>query len=76
MARYPYTQVHGKVPVTPVNDSPLSRTERQIFGIRQAWRSVTVPTRGTQSPSRSGPASRLVSGNKVAGATQLKGGQV
>lgn len=76
MAKYPYSRVSGKVPITPVNDSPRSIMEVQNFNLRQAWRSVTVPTRGTQSPSRSGPASRLVSGSKVGGAKVLKGGQV
>lgn len=76
MAKYPYTRVSGKVKITPVNDAPLSRMERLNFGIQQVWRNASTPTLGTKSPARSGPASRLVSGSKVAGATQLKGGQV
>lgn len=76
MAKYPYSRVTNRVTITPVNDSPRTITEAQNFNLRQAWRGVTVPTRGTQSPSRSGAASQRISGSKVAGAKVLKGGQV
>lgn len=67
-------KVSGRPRITPVNDAPLTRTETLARNLRLAWTSKTAPTPKAVRDNNGSNLSSRISGNRVAGSVELRGG--